>query len=848
MGPLDSPKTLPGRDFWRQSSKYALVLLLVSLGWTMGAAAQVGPICGFGLAPSTQIAFLPVIATGGCTDATSTITSETLSWGDGSSVTIPTPFSAFSVSHDYTTAGTFQVNLTASDATGATTTVSQAEVISPNLPPTCNLTVTPPSGNVPLQVTASGSCSDPENDITRQVINWGDGTTSAWNSATQTHTYSSGSRGKPFLVVLTATDVAGNSGSSAAQAVTVNSPPTCTLQVTLSPPNGTVPLVVAALANCSDPDNNIVSIVLNWGDGSAPITITSGVLQSHTYTAPGTYMPTVTATDAGGLKGTASQTVTAKTPQNQPPTCAASVAPSGGQVPFSAVIVPNCSDPENDITSILVDFGDGFYTSVSPGASATHTFTRAGLFTTTVTASDSAGNVSNPSSHAVSASDTPTMFVGGANGQVKQFAESGNAVKSISTNQAGSITGMAFDSLDVLYVTDFDANAVSKFDGTGNLVGNFGSGYNCKPESIVFDNSGNAYVGETGCSHALLKFDAYGNLAAAYNVATEVEGSDWIDLASDQCTIYYTSQGTTVFRFNACTGQQQPPLATGLTTGLAVKILADSSVLVADKGDVVHFDSAGHVLTKYTAPGESCFVSLALDPDGKSFWALDYCSSDVVHFDIGSGTQLAKFNSGSPAQTAFGIGMRGPAPQITPAGALVASPQSVTVAAGQTASFSLAFLPGAGAANKTFTFSCANLPVGASCSFSPQASTVTAAGVTVHVTITTTAAATARRSHLGRQGFVAWWPFLAAFLLIADRRLAARRFRHLHLTLLAVILVLLMALLACSASSKNSQNSGSGNNSAPTATSTTPANNYAVVLHANSGSLESSTNLNLTVQ
>ncbi|MBV8476768.1 MAG: PKD domain-containing protein, partial [Acidobacteria bacterium] len=211
MGPLDSAKALPGRDFWRQSSKYALVLLLVSLGWTMGAAAQVGPICGFGLAPSTQIAFLPVIATGGCTDATSTITSETLSWGDGSSVTIPTPFSAFSVSHDYTTAGTFQVNLTASDATGATTTVSQAEVISPNLPPTCNLTVTPPSGNVPLQVTASGSCSDPENDITRQVINWGDGTSNTYpgNATSATHVYTtvpSGGSANVQMTSLTNTD------------------------------------------------------------------------------------------------------------------------------------------------------------------------------------------------------------------------------------------------------------------------------------------------------------------------------------------------------------------------------------------------------------------------------------------------------------------------------------------------------------------------------------------------------------------------------------------------------------------------------------------------------------------
>src|SRR5207248_8414629 len=144
----------------------------------------------------------------------------------------------------------------------------------------------------------------------------------------------------------------------------------------------------------------------------------------------------------------------------------------------------------------------------------------------------------------------------------------------LNSNLGGSMTGMAFDANGTLYSTNFSADAISKFGGSSNanLMGTFGGGYNCKPESIVFDDAGNAYVGETGCSHALLKLDAYGNLAGSYSVSTEQQGSDWIDLAPDQCTIYYTSQGASVLRYNTCTKQQLAPFASGLNTGLAVRV------------------------------------------------------------------------------------------------------------------------------------------------------------------------------------------------------------------------------------------------------------------------------------
>ncbi len=39
---------------------------------------------------------------------------------------------------------------------------------------------------------------------------------------------------------------------------------------------------------------------------------------------------------------------------------------------------------------------------------------------------------------------------------------------------------------------------------------------------------------------------------------TELYGDDWIDLSSDQCTFYYTTEGTDIVTYNKCTNTQGP--------------------------------------------------------------------------------------------------------------------------------------------------------------------------------------------------------------------------------------------------------------------------------------------------
>ena len=605
--------------------------------------------------------------------------------------------------------------------------------------------------------------------------------------------------------------------------------PTCSLNV--SPTTGVAPLSVTASGLCTTPLNDITQEYLDWGDGTRTF-VNPGFTVSHKYNSSGTFNVVLTAFDALGQSGTASQTVKVSPPLQ----CSPQATPASGKAPLAVTVAANCTDPDGTPT-VVMQFGDGYYQS---GPSTSHTYVSGGNFKVVVTAKDKAGNAYVGTVN-VSVSAMSSLFVGINNGQVKEFGKDGSPAATLSTNLGGSTTGMGFDEFANLYVTDFTADAVSKFAGLGPAAG-FGSGYNCKPESVVFDHAGNAYVGETGCSHAIVKLDPYGTITAVYQPAVEQQGTDWIDLASDQCTIYYTSQGSSVLRFNACTRQQLAPLTSQLTTGLALRILPDGSVLVANLKNIMRFDAAGKLLQTYDAPGEDCWSALAPDSDGASFWATDYCTSDVARFDLAKTSVVSKFNAGVPANSVFGIETFVP-PQMAAAGTLIASPASASVTPGQAASYSLNFSPVGAAVGQDFTFSCGNLPAGTSCTFSPPTATAQAGGMSVNMTINTSTGATAAL-HKSGPGWLALMIPILPLVLIGGRP------RKRGSMLLLVALVVLIPLLSCGGGGTSSTPAQNSSSFAPPTPSTgaTSAGTYTVLVHAQSGAQESSTTVQLTVQ
>ncbi|HEY1591105.1 MAG TPA: PKD domain-containing protein [Solirubrobacteraceae bacterium] len=248
-------------------------------------------------------------------------------------------------------------------------------------------------------------------------------------------------------------------------------------------------------------------------------------------------------------------------------------------------------------------------------------------------------------------------------GVVKHFDANGNLLDTLDTTTGSTFTtGMCFANGGNLYVTTFSGNTTSVFDKNGNLVAaNFGSGYNSDDESCSTDQAGNIYVGQADGSAQILKFDPSGNLLASYSPATEDRGTDWIDLASDQCTMQYTSEGSSIKQFDVCTNTQLPDFATGLPGGAcyAHRLLTDGTVLVACTSEVVHLDKSGNVIQTYPEPtdGSGTLFALNIDPDGTSFWTGGLETGDVWKIDIASGAELLHFNSfsaGSTTNTALG--------------------------------------------------------------------------------------------------------------------------------------------------------------------------------------------------
>jgi hypothetical protein len=237
-------------------------------------------------------------------------------------------------------------------------------------------------------------------------------------------------------------------------------------------------------------------------------------------------------------------------------------------------------------------------------------------------------------------------------GKVQERKPDGTLVQTLDTGHAGFAYGMAFDAAGNLYVTDFSvsAPAVTRFTPSGG-VSSFGSGYSADPESIVFDAVGNAYVGHADGAPHLLKFNSTGTPAAAFDPASEARGTDWIDLAPDQCTIYYTSEGTRVKTFDVCANAQGPDFATGLpgSNAYTLRLLPGGGALVADTAVIVRLDASGQVAQSYDSPGEDLWYGLTLDPDGKSFWATDFNTGDVIQFDITTGAVTHSFNAGVTA-------------------------------------------------------------------------------------------------------------------------------------------------------------------------------------------------------
>src|SRR5467141_1118133 len=272
------------------------------------------------------------------------------------------------------------------------------------------------------------------------------------------------------------------------------------------------------------------------------------------------------------------------------------------------------------------------------------------------------------------------VFAAVSNGSYNVYDNSGVFKQTISDPYPGTFTtGCAFNAAGTkLYTTNFSKNFVEVYDNndphaivqTIDTKGTL-TPANEQNESVVFAADGSFYVGHAGGTSGgkrLSHYDAGGTLLAEYSPAVESRGTDWVDLSNDQQTMFYTSEGSHVKRFDVAAALQLPDFSSSLHTATGVVAYAlrllppgdgTGGLLVADTTDILRLKADGTVLQTYDVSGENQWFALNLDPNGTSFWSGSFDTGNFYRFNINTGVkELGPINAAG-AHKLFGLCLKG---------------------------------------------------------------------------------------------------------------------------------------------------------------------------------------------
>ncbi|HYU55085.1 MAG TPA: PKD domain-containing protein [Candidatus Dormibacteraeota bacterium] len=276
------------------------------------------------------------------------------------------------VTHAYSSAGTFTVVLTAKDSGSLQQTATSQQalpVTSPPPPLTTSFSYSPLSPEAGQQVAFTASASG---GATLCAFSWsfGDGSVTTGNPSLHTFT-SSGS----YNVMVTVTDANGSAANSS-QAITVAAVPTVSFTYGPMSPETSSPVTFNARTT-----GGVGSFAFSWSFGDGNLSVINPA--SHTYSTPGSFTVTLTATDSDGVNASSSQVII--------------VAPA-----LSVGFTNSPTNPEADqpVTftetqsggvgnvSLSWDFGDN---SSSTENLTAHTYRTSGSFLVSVTVTDADG-------------------------------------------------------------------------------------------------------------------------------------------------------------------------------------------------------------------------------------------------------------------------------------------------------------------------------------------------------------------------------------------------------------------------------------------------------------------------
>ncbi len=304
------------------------------------------------------------------------ITGWTIYWGDGSA---PQTVSGnpSSVTHVYANAGSYTINASATENEG-TFGAAPLSVTARVVPPTVRISgpaTVNEDATYTLDLSATGEPSN--HPITSWTINWGDGSaaqTLTGNPTTVTHVYTNAG---PYTITASATENEGTFAASPLNVTALVVPPTVTISGPSTVNEDTI--YTLGLSATGEPSNHpITGWTINWGDGSAPETITGNPSsETHVYANAGSYTITASATDNEGTFSAAPLTVRAVV---VPPTVTISGPSTVDEGVTYTLDLSATGEPANKpITGWTINWGDGSAPETITGdpASVTHTYMHA---------------------------------------------------------------------------------------------------------------------------------------------------------------------------------------------------------------------------------------------------------------------------------------------------------------------------------------------------------------------------------------------------------------------------------------------------------------------------------------
>ena len=262
------------------------------------------------------------------------------------------------------------------------------------------------------------------------------------------------------------------------------------------------------------------------------------------------------------------------------------------------------------------------------------------------------------------------VFIAVGDGAYQVYDRQGEFKHFIRDEQRGFTTNCAFNpGLDKLYTANYTHTRVVVYDNAPahpivQTIDTRATSPGGHSGALVFDAEGSLYVGHPDGNELIHKYNEAGMLLATFNVAVDGWGTDWIDLASDLTTLFYSSEERTILRFDTATNTQLADFAElpGAGHAFALRLLppgdGSGGLLVADESDIKRLDGAGHVVQIYDDAGQDDWFALNLDPGGTAFWAADSDTDRLYRFNIATGAIERQFTAG-PGNTISGVCVKG---------------------------------------------------------------------------------------------------------------------------------------------------------------------------------------------